>query len=155
MANTRIGEIIEILQKVGTERCLTKAETLEKESPPLRSLNLRNLNLDAAHVIAIANSLNQENEIDQDQFKSISFSYNTLLGDAGAIALAKNMSKEIFEIGLVNCGIGDQGGSEILNWMKASPKLRMICMEQNNFSEKLIIKFENFRSINPQVMVVF
>lgn len=51
-----------------------------------------------------------EKKADNDLIKSISFSYNSSLGDLGAIALSKDLSKNICEIGLVNCGISDVGG---------------------------------------------
>jgi hypothetical protein len=56
---------------------------------------------------------------------------------------------------LVDCGIGDRGGTEILNWAKASSNLKMICIEQNNFSEKLKMEFNVFKKENLRITVVF
>ena len=71
------------------------------------------------------------------------------------IVLMKNLPKSICEIGLVNCGISDIGGIEILQCMLNSPNLQMICMEQNNFSEKLKLEFNKFRTANPHILVVY
>jgi hypothetical protein len=85
---------------------------------------------------------------------SISFSYNGALGDAGAITLSKSLPSDISEIGLVKCGIADRGGIEILHWMKSATQLRMICIEQNNFSEQLKFEYRQFSANHPKVLVV-
>jgi hypothetical protein len=54
----------------------------------------------------------------------------------------------------VDCGIRDVGGVEILNWMRRATDLQMICVEQNNFSEKLRLEFNQFSIANPQVFIV-
>ncbi|MFK7908762.1 MAG: hypothetical protein AB8B69_26775 [Chitinophagales bacterium] len=146
-------EIATVLRTIGNKKCLEKAERLENESSSMSVFNLRDLELKSSNVTAIASCLKQEGN--QQPLKSISFSYNPLLGDAGAVALAKNLPKSVCEIGLVGCGIGDIGGIEILHWMKNAPKLQMICMEQNSFSEKLRFEFKKFRADNPYVLVVF
>jgi hypothetical protein len=45
--------------------------------------------------------------------KSISFSYNQLLGDDGTITIINNLPDTVNEIGLVDCGIGDCGSKII------------------------------------------
>ena len=89
--------------------------------------------------------LNKKKVINDDCIKSISFSYNNLIGDIGATVLARSLLSSICEIGLVDCGINDKGGTEILNWVKTLPNLTMICIEQNNFSEKLKMEFKVFQ----------
>lgn len=154
MTNKGSSPIASILREIGTNRCIEKAEALEKESSPIRFLNLRDLDLNTSDVISIANCLNQEKEHYKSFLKSISFSYNILLGDTGAIALANNLPNYLCEIGLVNCGISDIGGIEILNWIKTSTNLQMICIEQNHFSEKLKLEFRKFSSNRPLLLVV-
>jgi|TARA_R110002110_G_scaffold92763_9_gene241990 hypothetical protein len=116
---------------------------------------LRNLCLDASGIAVIAPVLEEEKNRNSNSITSISFSYNQLIGDEGAAAIVKSLPASICEIGLVDCGIGDKGGMEILTWMKKSPALQMICMEQNNFSEALKMELRNFKSNNLNVMVVF
>ncbi|MFK7776029.1 MAG: hypothetical protein AB8F94_28150 [Saprospiraceae bacterium] len=131
---------------------MKKAEILESKSSPSHSLHLRDLALTSSDIAAIASCLKQE---ENHLLNSISFSYNHHLGDSGAIALSKNLPKSICEIGLVNCGISDLGGIEMLNWMNNAPNLRMICMEQNNFSESLKFEFNKFSAANPSILVVY
>lgn len=118
-------------------------------------LTLRNLGLNSSDVSIIAAILKEEKKHNSNSITSISFSYNPLIGDSGVPAIVKNLPKSICEIGLVDCGIGDMGGYQILTWMKKSPTLQYICMEQNNFSEALKMEFRNFKRNNPNVMVVF
>lgn len=145
-------KIAKVLRKIGNSACLEKAKQLEDEVDQTRTLNLRNLSLKPNDIIAIADVLKHEK--DTDFIKSISLSYNNLMGDVGATVLARSLPASIGEIGLVDCGIGDQGGRELLNWMKTSSKLTMICMEQNNFSDKLKIEFKTFKLNNPKILVV-
>ena len=148
-------EIAAILRKIGSKKCLAKAEILESESSSTSSLHLRNLSLNSSNLHHIANCFNQADDHHNHFLKSISFSYNQMMGDSGAIVLMKNLPKSICEIGLVNCGISDIGGIEILQCMLNSPNLQMICMEQNNFSEKLKLEFNKFRTANPHILVVY
>lgn len=76
------------------------------------------------------------------------------IGDSGAIAIASSLPISIQEIGLVNCGISDIGGTEILHWIKKSTNLQMICIEGNDFSNKMKMGFYLFKKSNPQIMVV-
>ena len=146
-------EIAKLLRKKGGAVCTQKSEALENEISEISSLNLRNLGLDEKDMVDITNIIEQEN--DTNYIKSISFSYNQLIGDVGATLIAKKMPHSIFEIGLVDCGIGDKGGYELLNWIRKSNSLQMICIEQNNFSDKLKMEFNSFKRENPKVMVVY
>lgn len=101
MTNIRSYQIVDALREIGTDKCLEKAKELERESSPTRLLNLRNLDLNASNVSAIANCLNEEQEPNNNLLQSISFSYNISLGDLGAMALSKNLPKDISEMGLV------------------------------------------------------
>ncbi|MFT7070836.1 MAG: hypothetical protein ACJAZY_003738 [Spirosomataceae bacterium] len=115
------------------------------------SLILRNSNLTIEDISEIANMLKSSTT---DFIKIISLSYNEI-GDFGASLLAKSMPLSINEVELVGCKIGDEGGIEILHWMKNATNLKMICIEQNNFSEQLKSAFTEFKRSNPQVIVVF
>lgn len=149
------AKIAAILRKKGTRKALEKAEIIEGQLKLSKALHLRDLELHADEVLAIAKCLNQVEETVDPPIHSISFSYNPLLGNAGATALAKNLSNTIGELGLVNCQIGDVGGYELLNWMNNSTNLQMVCIEQNNFSQDLKMAFKKFRDLNPKIMLVF
>ena len=86
--------------------------------------------------------------------KTLSFSYNIEIGDKGAIILAKSLPKSIVSIGLVGCGIKDAGGEAILSWIKEATQLKMICIENNNFSIQLKQKYSDFAKKHPTILVV-
>lgn len=86
--------------------------------------------------------------------KTLSFSYNIEIGDAGAIVVAESLPKSIASVGLVGCGIKDAGGEAILSWMKEATQLKMICIENNNFSIQLKEKYSDFAKKNPTILVV-
>ena len=66
----------------------------------------------------------------------------------------QSMPVNVKEIGCVGCGITDVGGQAILEWMKTSSHLQMICIEQNNFSDDLKQQFHIFKKQNPHIMVI-
>lgn len=146
-------EIAKILRKKGNLKCTQKSEFLENKISEISNLNLRNLGLEENDIVEITNIIEKENGA--TFIKSISFSYNQLIGDTGATLIAKKIPSSIYEIGLVECGIGDKGGAEILNLMRKSENLQMICIEKNNFSDKLKNEFNIFKKENPQITVVY
>jgi hypothetical protein len=148
-------EIAKILRKKGNIECTQKSETLENEISEISNLNLRNLGLDVNDIVDITTIIEQENSHNNRCIKSISFSYNVGIGDIGATLIAKKIPSSVSEIGLVDCGIGDKGGAEILHWMRTSHNLQMICMEQNKFSDKLKMEFNSFKKEHPNIMVVY
>jgi hypothetical protein len=149
-----LKKIAKVLINTKNSECLKKAESLEIETPQIDTLNLRNLGLKAIDISAIANILKQEKNNNAGFIKSISFSYNDLIGDIGATEIVRSLPSSICEIGLVGCGIGDKGGNEILEWIKTLPNLKMICIEQNSFSDNLKTEFNMFKKNNPKIMVV-
>ncbi|MFT4661753.1 MAG: hypothetical protein ACI8XB_002034 [Patiriisocius sp.] len=146
-------ELAKLLRKKGNSEWIQKSETLENKISDVIKLNLRNLGLDEKDIVDIMNVIEQEK--DNIHIKSISFSYNQLIGNVGVTLIAKKLPHSISEIGLVDCGISDQGGTEILNWMQKSNSLQMICMEQNNFSDTLKKAFRIFKKENPNIIVVY
>lgn len=115
-------------------------------------LSFRNLGLTVSDVTTIANILQQRSS--SNPIKSISFSYNAL-GDEGAIAFANSIPDTITEVGLVGCNIEDAGGLAMLDWAKTSKQLRMICIEQNSFSDTLKREYHQFSNEHPEILVVF
>ena len=144
-------KIATILREAGNLACVEKAKILELESQKMYSLHLRNLGLSSSNLISIVTILK---EVKDNSIQSISFSYNRLLGDFGAIAITENVPPSICEVGLVDCGIGDVGGMALLGWIKTLPNLRMICIEQNNFSDKTKQAFLQFSNAHSHILVV-
>ncbi len=149
MSNISTRDIVKLLRNMATPQCIIKADELERITSPIHSIAFRNLGLDPSDVASILQCITQESNL-----HSLSFSNNVLLCDEGALVLSKNLPFTINEIGLVNCEISDLGGAAILGWMKKTSNLRMICIEQNNFSEELKLEFRSFMHKNPQVLVV-
>lgn len=141
-----------ILRRKASESGIAKARILEDKSGLGSSLNLRNLDLNSSDFISLAECLKQEKRV---ELQSISLSYNPLMGDSGAIALVGDFPATICELGMVNCGIGDRGGVEILKWMKSSENLKMVCIEGNDYSDNLRKEFEKFSVDNRQIIFVF
>ena len=151
--NIQVG-IATALQAIGNKKYLEKATILLQKSTSKHALHLRDLDLNASNITTIVSCLKQEKERNNSLIQSISFSYNHGLGDVGTISLMKNLPSSIREIGLVNCGISDVGGVEILHCLNNLPNLQMICMEQNNYSVKFRLALEKFRVSCPRVFVV-
>ena len=143
------------MRRIGSTECLVKAATLEKQEFKTSTLNLRNLKLKAIDIGEIAKIIQQGKEHNDDALKSLSFSYNPLMGDEGATFIAHSLPKSVSEIGLVGCGIGDNGATEILKWMRNSTELKMICIEGNNFSDNVKRDYQAFKKDHPHIMVVF
>jgi hypothetical protein len=138
--STDFDNIASILRSTKRTACIEKAIELEQESVQTSQLHLRNLSLTADEIKQIATAIKSLPE----SMRSISFSYNREIGDKGAIALAASLPLFIQEIGLVDCGIGDDGANAVLKWMNTSTHLQMICIEQNPISEKTRIQFQKF-----------
>lgn len=144
--------LTKILRTIGNSECLEKSKQLASDDNQTSTLNLRNLSLKSIDITAIAPVLNQE--YSNAPLKSISFSYNRLIGDEGVTVLIKSLPISLQEIGLVDCGIGDNGGRDILNFVRTLPQLKMICIERNNFSNKLKQEYKTFGNNNPTITVV-
>jgi hypothetical protein len=152
--DTTQNKIVNTLRKIGSVKCLEKATEIEN-APSLSNLHLRSLDLTASEVILLVKCLRPDVNSENSLIESISFSYNSKLGDEGAISLAKNLPVSIREMGLVSCGVNDEGGTALLEWMKKAPHLRMVCIEGNNFSHKIKNSFRKFRILRPHVLFVF
>ena len=147
-------KIANILRETGNTECLKKAIILEDAHSQASDLHLRKLNLKHSELIAIPKALDEEKVKNNNVIKSISLSYNYLISDVGAASIVNSLPASIREIGLVDCGIGDKGAAALLDWMKTSTNLLTICVERNNFSEKLKMEFRTFKKNHPHTMVV-
>lgn len=146
-------EVAAVLQKIGTAACLQKAAALESQAVPVMSLHLRGLGLQVEDAEAIAVAL-ERCFSQHDSLYSISFSYNCLLGNQGVIALVNSWPHSICEVGLVGCGMGDIAAEALLRWMEQCPRLRMVCIEQNNISHAVKAKMQAFSSVRPLLTLI-
>ncbi len=150
-SSSHYKQISDILLDIGTPECIEKVMVLEKNSPNRTNYQFRSLGLKSTDVQKICPVFQKDHS---PSITSVSFSYNPELGDKGASILVKSLPLSIQEIGFVDCGIMDEGGLAILNWVKQVPNLKMICIEQNNFSQKLKSEFRTFAKDNPNILVV-
>jgi hypothetical protein len=148
------AKLVEILLACGTKACLAKAANLEFVSNPLQSIHLRELGLAASDVVKIADLIHQSKDIGEG-IKSFSLSYNNEIGDLGCMTLTSVLPKSIVELGLVDCGITDLGGVKLLEWAKKSSKLRMMCVEQNAFTDEMRKEFKHFSSENLHILLEY
>lgn len=153
MTNQQIAEII---RTITTHHCQKRADDIEEDDEEFSGrLDLRHLSLWASDVNRLVRDICRLNMESQGMLSSIDLSFNGLLSDEGAMALAHHLPRSLSEIHLVDCGIGDFGGVALLEWMYDAHGLRVVHLEQNNISRDLRAKFEKFANENPQVMVVF
>lgn len=143
-------EIAATLRNIGTPECLAEAIRIETLTTLKRRFHFRGLNLSISNLKTLLDTLNQEQGY---KVNSISFSHNSI-GDQGAILLANRLPNYVEEIGLVDCGISDVGGQAILDRLNELPHLDMLCIEQNNLSESLKLKYHKFAAFNPDLMII-
>lgn len=140
------------LQLKASTSLLEKINATQTNSNHSDTLNFRNLELNSSEVLSIMEIVKQSNA--NKSIKSISFSYNRLIGDDGTISILNNLPNTVNEIGLVDCGIGDCGGKFILKNLTNLTNLKMLCIEQNNFSDLVKQEFNTFSSKNPHILIV-
>ncbi len=150
------GNLINTLRSIGKEVCITAAEKLQAApaSSSSFSLHLRGAGLDVPDAEVLAKALKSLSSGHRRMLRSFSVSYNPLLGDRGAAALARSLPQTVSEIGFVGCEIGDIGGEALLKWARQAPHLSMICVEENAFSRVTEKRFRELAQGNPALLVV-
>lgn len=143
-------KISALLRQIGTSACTQKAKEIESSTSQMRNLHLRSLGLNSIAIAKIADLLKEKNK---PFLQSISFSYNPI-GNEGAFLLADSLPSTLHEIGLVGCDIGDTGGKALLSWMQHSENLKMACIEQNHFSDKLKLEFQKLAAKNNSLFLM-
>lgn len=148
-------QIAEILRSLSTQHCLRKADRIEEDEDEFTGkLDLRHLSLWATDVSRLVRDICQLNMETSGMLSSIDLSFNILLSDEGAMALANHLPRSLSEVHLVDCGIGDMGGMALLEWMDDAHGLRIINLEQNNISRAMRERFAAFANDNPQIMII-
>jgi len=145
--------LAETLRSIETPRCLAAAEKLLNTTSPEFDLHLRQAGLTGANTRRLAKALNTDDS-NGPRLRSFSASYNPDLGNEGAIALAQAFPDTLTELGMVGCAIGDAGGRALFEWAARAPSLRMICIEDNAFSQELRREFQTLAEARQQLFVV-
>lgn len=149
-------ELINALRSIGKPVCMDAADRLAASAGTKTGfdLHLRGAGLNEADARVLADGMLRSDAGDGPVLRSFSASYNPELGDTGAAALAEAFPETMTELGLVGCSIGDAGGRAILEWAQTAPKVRMICVEGNNFSTGMRSQFQDLAPFGRHVLVV-
>lgn len=152
-----LANLINTLRAIDKAVCDTAAEVIEKALDTGSSLylHLRNAELNPSDVLNLGEALRALSNNDTKPLLSFSVSYNSTLGDTGAIVLAQSLPHSLQEVGFVNCNIHDAGGVALLHWAKQNRNLKMICIEGNSFTTETQSLFRLFSQDNPELTVIF
>jgi hypothetical protein len=146
--------LIKVLQALDRPAYKDKASQLIQLKEIPSTLAFRSLQLNAEEAEKILEALALDQKLASIQLESLSFSNNPNFGDRGARAFSTLIIPTLDEIGLVNCGIQDAGGRAILQWMKQNNQLRMVCIENNQFSKALQLAFREFQELHKDVLLI-
>ena len=152
------AELISTLRGMEKKVCDTAAQTMETSlaSDSVLSLHLRSAGLDLSDAKNLAKALrNLSANPESARLSSFSVSYNRGLGDPGTVALAQALPHTVRDIGFVRCNMGDEGALALLEWAKQTSSVKMICIEQNNFSADTRSLYQQYRQSNPAATVIF
>lgn len=150
-SRTLIEAVSMSLRMCVSDACFNKAAHLirnEKPTGPI-SIELRSLGLTFEKAGYLSTNFKQVPEAELTRLRSFSMSYNPL-GSAGAITMVQMLPFSVQELGMVGCEIGEKGGVAILEWTKQASDLRVLCIEQNHFSNALKAEF---RKVLPEVYI--
>ena len=64
------------------------------------------------------------------------------IGDIAASALLAALPSDLVELGLVGCCLTDRSGEEALHFMLRSTGLKVMCVEDNDFSQTMKARIE-------------
>jgi hypothetical protein len=142
-----LAVLINTLRSLNNHVCEKAADKLEKRVHSFNSytLHLRFGMLDSLDAKKISEALKSVHQNHNIRLTSFSVSYNPTLGQDGAKSILSSLPKNIGELGMVGCNLSDVTGSYIIEFIRKSKKLNMICIEENNFSQKMKDKILNLR----------
>ena len=141
-ANALSVKLAAALRKTGNPTCASAAgRLLTRAEPGLVDLHLRAAGLSPAHVEHLAAAMQSLTGPEASCLSSLSLSYNPQIGDAGVLRLTQALPRNLPELGLVGCQIGDSGGDALLAWVRQTTRLTMLCIEGNHFSSDLKERF--------------
>jgi len=142
-----LAGLIHTLRSLNNHVCEKAADKLEKRIHSFNSytLNLRYGMLDSLDAKKISEALKSVYQNHNIRLTSFSVSYNPTLGQDGAKSILSSLPKNIGELGMVGCNLSDVTGSYFIEFIRKSKNLNMICIEENNFSQKMKDKILNLR----------
>jgi hypothetical protein len=142
-----------VLRSMDNKACAAPARLeASRDHEAVRS-HLPDAALSESGVLRIAHALMALSEAEASSLASLSLSYNGAIGDVGAICSAHVLPRGLPELGLVGCNIGDGGRAVLLGWARRATRVRMLCIEGNNFSQQTSTRFGMLRRTNSHLSV--
>jgi len=151
-----ITPLIDALRSTNKPVCHAAATKLLslKDNNANYDLHLRSADLNPDEIQRIAKAIKAVHEEGGPSLQSFSMSYNPNLRNKGALSLAQALPTTLTEIGLVGCGLTDDGGEALITWSAKAPKLHWLCVEQNTFSEETRDRFKRLGQARNGLLVV-
>jgi hypothetical protein len=139
LANGNLRNLIDALRSLKKPVCDEAANRIEKwvQTSNFYNLHLRSAMLSTSDAKKIADALKSIHQNQNIQLKSFSVSYNPTLGLSGAASILSSLPLDVEELGMVGCDLGDETGKHLVDYIRRAKNLVMVCVEKNNFSQKL------------------
>jgi hypothetical protein len=152
------SKLVEALGTSTNAAMLKEAERLQKGqrtgvSAAHIDLHLRSAALEERDIALIAEVMRGLDDDEARFLSSFSLSYNGGVGDEGAVRMANSLPVSLPELGLVGCAIGNRGGEALLGWLEQTTRMRMICIEGNQFSNTIAKGFRAVARNRPGLTV--
>lgn len=134
--NTVLNPLIDALTKTGKSVCMDAGQRLNDRpiTDGTYNLQLRNASLSEDDAKSIASAIKIVHEDSTLRLTSFSVSYNPRIRIGGAIALLESLPSHLTELGMVGCSLNDELEPAITLFLSRSENLRLICVEENDFS---------------------
>jgi len=151
-----ISSLIDALRSINNPVCDAAAVKLLslKDNNTNYDLHLRSAGLNIDEIQRIAEAIKSIHAEGGSSLRSFSMSYNPNLRDGGALNLVAALPATLTEIGLVGCGLTDEGGEALITWAAKAPKLHWLCVEQNTFSRATRDRFKQLGQARNGLLVV-
>ena len=137
--NAALNLLIEALTRTGKSVCIDAGQRLNDKpvNDTTYSLHLRSASLNEDDVKSIGSVIKTVHEDGTLRLNSFSVSYNPSIQIGGATALLEGLPNHLTEFGMVGCSLDDELGPAISAFLSRSTRLRLICVEENDFSQKV------------------
>ena len=155
-SNDVIAPLTKILRSLKNPVCEKAARIIENryKKGNLYVLHLRHAMLSESDAKIISGSIQLLHKNHDIRLKSFSLSYNPNIGAEGATAILSSLPEHIEELGLVGCNLDDRIGSHIIKFIKQSKYLKLVCIEDNNFSREMRLTIADLKSQNEDCTII-
>ena len=134
--NTKLNPLIEALTRTGKSVCTDVGQLLNNRpvNDSTYNLHLRTARLNEDDAKAIASAIKTVHVDSALRLNSFSVSYNPRIQMDGATELLEVLPSHLTELGMVGCSLNDELEWAITSFLSRSTHLRLICVEENDFS---------------------